>query len=121
MQNEKAEDTHTHTIKTLPDPAIISAPNGQLDDLVRFCAPSVGIESCIMIVDPKFGLAEFECTPVTYHQLLVQIHRGKIFPVFLGPALERTSHHSYILLLPWYLCKKNFNVFEPLEQMERRL
>ena len=74
-----------------------------------------------MTVDPKFSLGEFECTPVTYHQLLVQIHWGKIFPVFLGPALERTSHHSYILLLPWYLCKKNFNVFEPLEQMERRL
>ena len=65
MQNENVEDTYIHAIKTLPDPAIISAPDGQLDNLVRFCTPPVGIESCIMTVDPKFSLGEFECTPVT--------------------------------------------------------
>ena len=84
MQKAKA---YVRDIKTLPDPAIVIASDEQLDDLVRFCAPPVGIESCIMTVDPTFSLGEFECTPVTYRQLLVQTCRGKVSPVFLGPVL----------------------------------
>ena len=87
MQKAKAEDTYVRDIKTSPDPAIVIASDGQLDDLVHFCAPPVGIESCIMTVDPTFSLGEFECTPVTYCQLLVQTRRGKVSPVFLGPVL----------------------------------
>lgn len=87
MQKAKAEDTYVRDIKTSPDPAIVIASDGQLDDLVRFCAPPVGIESCVMTVDPTFSLGEFECTPVTYRQLLVQTRRGKVSPVFLGPVL----------------------------------
>ena len=87
MQKAKAEDTYVRDIKTSPDPAIVIATDGQLDDLVRFCAPPVGIDSCVMTVDPTFSLGEFKCTPVTYHQLLVQTRRGKVPPVFLGPVL----------------------------------
>ena len=87
MQKAKAEDTYVRDIKTSPDPAIVIASDRQLDDLVRFCAPPAGIESCIMTVDPTFSLGEFECTPVTYRQLLVQTRRGKVSPVFLGPIL----------------------------------
>ena len=72
MQKAKAEDTYVRDIKTSPDPAIVIASDGQLDDLVWFCAPPIGVESCIMTIDPTFSLGEFECTPVTYRQLLVQ-------------------------------------------------
>ena len=71
MQKAKAEDRYLCDIKTSPDPAILIASDGQLDDLVWFCAPPVGIESCIMTVEPIFSLGDFECTSVTYCQLLV--------------------------------------------------
>ena len=41
-----------------------------------------------MTVDPTFSLGDFECTPVTYRQLLVQTCRGKISPILLGPVLR---------------------------------
>ena len=40
-----------------------------------------------MTINPTFSLREFECTPVTYRQLLVQTRQGKVSPVFLGPVL----------------------------------
>ena len=72
MQQAKANNSYVRDIKTSPDPAIVIASDGQLDDLVRFCAPLAGVESCVMTVDPTFNLGEFECTPTTYRHLMVQ-------------------------------------------------
>ena len=67
-------ETSSHRLIQL---LIVIALDGQLDDLVRFCASSAGIETCIMTVDPTFYLGEFECTPITYRHLLVVTRRNK--------------------------------------------
>ena len=87
MQKSKTGDSYVRDIKSSPDPAIVIASDGQLDDLVRFCASPAGTETCIMTVDPTFCLGEFECTPITYRHLLVVTRRNKTSPVFLGPIL----------------------------------
>ncbi|XP_065891101.1 uncharacterized protein [Dysidea avara] len=87
MQQAKANNSYVRDIKTSPDPAIVIASDGQLDDLVRFCAPLAGVESCAMTVGPTFNLGEFECTPTTYRHLMVQTRRYKTYPVFVGPIL----------------------------------
>ena len=87
MQKSKTGDSCVRDIKSSPDPAIVIASDGQLDDLVRFCASSAGVETCTMTVDPTFCLGEFECTPITYRHLLVVTRRNKTSPVFIGPTL----------------------------------
>ena len=69
MQKAKAEDTYVCDIKTSPDLAIVITSDRQLNDLVWFCVPPVGIESCVMTIDPTFSLGEFECALVAYCQL----------------------------------------------------
>ena len=87
MQKSKTSDSCVRDIKSSPDPAIIITSDGQLDDLVQFCASSAGVENYIMTVDPTFCLGTFECTPITYRQLLVNTRRNKMAPVFIGPVL----------------------------------
>lgn len=77
MQKSKAGDSYMQDIKSSPDPAIVIASDVQLDDLVRFCASSAGVETCIMTVHPTFCLGKFECTPITYRHLLVVTQRNK--------------------------------------------
>ena len=62
---------------------LLIASNQQLDDLVRFCGSPVGIESCVMTVDPTFSLGDFEYTPITYRHLLLVTRRYKTSPIFL--------------------------------------
>lgn len=96
MQKSKMGDCYVRDIKSSPDPAIVVASDGQLDDLVRFCASPTGVESCVMTIDPTFCLGEFECTPVTYRHLLLITRRNKTPPVFMGPVL---IHYRKIFLV----------------------
>ena len=56
MQKSKTGDSYVRDIKSSPDLAIVIASDGQLNDLVRFCASSAGVETCITTVDPTFCL-----------------------------------------------------------------
>ena len=56
MQQAKVGDPFVRDIKMSPDPAIVLANEVQLDDLVRFCAPPVGLENAMLTVDPTFCL-----------------------------------------------------------------
>lgn len=87
MQQAKVNNSFVQHIKTTPDPAIVLANDRQLDDLVRFCAPSVGIEISILSVDPTFNLGDFEFTPTAYRHLLLTTRRYDKPPLFLGPCL----------------------------------
>ena len=94
----------------LPDPAIIIASDGQLDDLVRFCASTAGVETCVMTLDPTFCLGEFECTPVTYRHLLVVTQRNKTPPVFIGQILihYRKNFASFLFFASSLQCLRAF-------------
>lgn len=46
MQKSKTGDSYVRDIKSSPDPTIIIASDGQLDDLVRFCASPARVETC---------------------------------------------------------------------------
>jgi len=44
--------------------------------------------SCsVLTVDPTFCLGDFECTPISYHHLLLVSRRYGKHPVFIGPLL----------------------------------
>lgn len=87
MQRSKAGEGYIRDIKSTPDPAILVASDQQLDDLVRFCASATATTSCILTVDPTFCLGDFECTPITYRNLLLVTRRSKVPPIFIGPVL----------------------------------
>lgn len=87
MQRSKAGDGYIRDMKSTPDPAIIVVCDQQLDDLVRFCASPTACRSCTLTIDPTFCLGEFECTPITYRNLLLVTCRCKTLPVFVGPVL----------------------------------
>ena len=72
-------------VKVFPEPAIVLATDQQLFDDERLCcSPS---EFSILTVDPTFTLGDFDVTPTTYRNLLLQCKRTKKCPVMLGPTL----------------------------------
>ena len=88
MQMAHTQDpTHkfVRDIKTAPEPAIVLAYDQQLKDLVRFITSS--FEFSIVTIDPTFTLGDFNVTPLTYRNLLLEIRRNKRPPIFLGPLL----------------------------------
>ena len=86
MQKAKA-DPIVRDVKTSPDPAIVVCTDSQLSDLERFCAPSLELPCSVLTVDPTFCLGDFECTPISYHHLLLVSRRYGKHPVFIGPLL----------------------------------
>ncbi len=87
MQNAKAGERYVRAVKAAPEPAIVVASDKQLQDVVRFCAVTGESEFSILTVDPTFCLGDFECTPTTYRNLLLESKRYKTSPIFLGPIL----------------------------------
>lgn len=83
-------------VKAAPDPALVLATDQQLDDMVRFCT-SVD-EFCVTTVDPTFNLGDFDVTPLSYRNLLLETKRSGKSPVFLGPLLihHRKNFATYL-------------------------
>ena len=81
MQKAKTGDSYIRDVKATPDPAIVVASDRQLDDLVRICGTLNTSETSIMTVDPTFSLGEFDCTPITYHHLLLTSQHYKSSPI----------------------------------------
>ena len=72
MQTCKVGDCYVRDVKAAPEPI----SSDQLDDLVQFCGSPVGIESCIMTVDPTFvwvllSEQEQQCSCITQRWLLL--------------------------------------------------
>ena len=69
-------------VKVFPEPAIVLATDQQLFDIERFCCNPT--EFSVLTVDPTFSLGDFDVTPTTYRNLLLQCKKS---PVMLGPTL----------------------------------
>lgn len=85
-------------VKTALEPAIVLAEDQQLKDLVRFC--TFPFDFSIFTVDPTFSLGEFDVTPLTYRNLLLESKRTSQPPVFLGPVLVhyKKTFATYLFL-----------------------
>lgn len=99
MQRCKEEPRSSRFIRDVraaPDPAMVLATNTQLFDLVKFCTNEA--KFCVMTVDPTFNLGDFDVTPVTYRNLLLESKRSKQPPVFIGPIFihYRKTFQSYV-------------------------
>ena len=83
-------------VRPSPDPAFVIASDRQLDDLVRFSTPASNFS--ILTVDPTFFLGEFDVTFTAYHHMLLESHRYRTHPVFIGPALihYRKTFGTYV-------------------------
>ena len=83
-------------VKVFPEPAIVVATDQQLYDIERFCCnPN---EFSILTIDPTFTLGDFDVTPTTHRNLLLQCKRTKKSPVLLGPTLihYRKTFSTYL-------------------------
>lgn len=72
-------------VKAAPDSALVLANDQQLYNLVRFCTNAE--EFSIVTVDPTFNWGEFDVTPITHQNLLLQTEQSSNHPAFLGPIL----------------------------------
>ena len=97
MQRAHTQDpTHkfVRDIKTAPEPAIVLAYDQQLEDLVCFTTSS--FEFSIVTIDPTFTLGDFDVTPLTYRNLLLETRRNKRPPIFLSPLLSHFYMKSFL-------------------------
>ena len=83
-------------MKAAPDPALVLATDQQLDDMERFC--TCADEFCVATVDPTFNLGDFDVTPLTYRNLLLETKRPGNYPIFLGSLLihHRKNFATYL-------------------------
>ena len=80
-------------VKVFPEPAIVLATDQQLFDIERFCCNPT--EFSILTT---FTLGDFDVTPTTYRNLLLQCKRTKKSPVMVGPMLihYRKTFSTYL-------------------------
>ena len=99
MQKAYREDSNQcfiQEVRTLREPGIIVAVDGQLDDIVRFCTNDKKFG--ILTVDPTFNLGDFDVTVTTYRHLLLECKRTKQHPAFIGPVMVhfKKSFSTYL-------------------------
>ena len=84
-------------VKTAPEPTVLLAEDHQLRDLLRSCTSP--FDFSIITIEPTFSLGEFDVTPLTYRNLLLESKRTNQPPVFLGPVLVhyRKTFATYLL------------------------
>ncbi len=95
-KQEDATNTFVRDIKVLPEPAVVLGCDYQLDDLVRFGTSEV--DHCVFTIDPTFSLGEFDVTPITYRNLLLESRWSGKPPVCVGPILVhyKKTFSSYL-------------------------
>ena len=95
-KQEEKGSKYIRAIKVIPDPALILATDSQINDLNQFCTD--GETFCVMTVDPTFSLGDFDVTPVTYRNLLLQSRRTGNAPVCIGPVMihYRKTYETYL-------------------------
>ncbi|KAL9953121.1 hypothetical protein ACROYT_G040483 [Oculina patagonica] len=74
---------------------IVIASDDQLKSLTRFSTSE--IDFCIVQIDPTFRLGPYECTPISYRDLLLKRKRTGKNPLRLGPVLihYRKDQNTY--------------------------
>jgi len=96
-------------VKVFPEPAVVLATDQQLFDIEHFCCNPTKFS--ILTVDPTFTLGDFDVTPTTYRNLLLQCKRTKKPPVMLGPTLihYRKTFSTYLFFASCMISlNKNF-------------
>ena len=64
---------------------IFIASDKQLNDLAKFSTSE--IDFCTVQIDPTFHLGPYECTPISYRNLMMKRKRTGKSPLRLGPVL----------------------------------
>ena len=74
---------------------IVIASDNQLNDLMKFSTSE--IDFCTVQIDPTFRLGPYECTPISYRNLMLKRKRTGKNPLRLGPVLihYRKDHNTY--------------------------
>ena len=67
---------------------IVVASEEQLNNLLKFSTSE--IDSCTVQIDPTFRLGPYECTPISYRNLMMKRKPTGRSPLRLGPVL---IHH----------------------------
>lgn len=94
--HEDKDKKFIRDVKIFPEPAIVLATDQQLYDIERFCCNPK--EFSVLTVDPTFTLGDFDVTPTTYRNLLLECKRTRKSPVMLGPTLVhyRKTFSTYL-------------------------
>ena len=74
---------------------MVIASHDQFNDLTKFSTSE--IDFCAVQIDPTFQLGPYECTPISYRNLMLKSkHTGKN-PLQLGPVLIHyfKDHNTY--------------------------
>ena len=82
-KQEEKGSKYIRAIKVIPDPALILATDSQIDDLNQVCTDGEFFlcNDCY----PTFSLGDFDVTPVTYRNLLLQSRHTGNAPVCIDP------------------------------------
>ena len=64
---------------------IVLASENQLAELAKYSTSE--LDFSIVQLDPTFNLGPYECTPISYRNLLLKSKRSGTSPVRLGPVL----------------------------------
>jgi hypothetical protein len=83
MKTEKEHLVRKITIEK-ENTTIVIASDEQLNDLAKFSTSEV--DFCTVQIDPTFRLGPYECTPISYRNLMKRKRTGKS-PLRLGPVL----------------------------------
>lgn len=65
--------------------SIVLASDVQLAELEKFCTEEIMFT--VLQIDPTFNLGPYECTPISYKNLLLEKKSTGKHPVFVGPVL----------------------------------
>ena len=65
--------------------SIVLASDVQLAEMEKFCTEEMMFT--VMQIDPTFNLGPYECTPISYQNLLLERKSTGKPPVFVGPVL----------------------------------
>ena len=65
--------------------SIVLASDVQLTEMEKFCTEEMMF--AVLQIDPTFNLGPYECTPISYQNLLLERESTGKSPVFVGPVL----------------------------------
>lgn len=84
-KNAEKTDRFVQEVTCAPEPMAVLCLEQQLTDLNQFCCDPHNFS--VLGIDPTYSLGEFSVTPTVYRHLLLEHHKTKKSPLFLGPVL----------------------------------
>ena len=97
MQARSKDTAFIRDVRVSPEPLCLLASERQLNDLKRFCCDVNLFKP--LTVDPTFDIGEFNVTPISYENLLLETKHGDQYPTIIGPVLvhEKKTKETYSL------------------------